>query len=115
MFLTIYHDGQFWVGVIEVIQNGKLIAFRYVFGAEAKDTEVLNFINDKLLKIINRSNQTGVKVKGQSEKRMNPKRLQRQVAKEMKKTGISTKAKEAIKQEFEEKKEKKEKIYLTVS
>ncbi|MGZ0879268.1 DUF2992 family protein [Priestia megaterium] len=24
--LTIYHDGQFWIGIIEVVENGKLRA-----------------------------------------------------------------------------------------
>ncbi|WP_409975421.1 YjdF family protein [Bacillus sp. Bva_UNVM-123] len=105
-----YYDGQFWIGIIEVEQDGKLKAFRYVFGAEPKDIEILNFIHNKLLKIINNAHQAGVASKEQPIKRINPKRLQRQVAKEMKKVGISTKAQEALKQEYEERKEEKKKF-----
>lgn len=30
MKLTVYYDGQFWVGVVEVVNNGKLRAFRHL-------------------------------------------------------------------------------------
>ncbi|MED4217797.1 YjdF family protein [Priestia megaterium] len=109
MSLTIYHDGQFWVGIIEVVEDGKLRAFRYVFGAEPKDTEILDFIYSKLLNIINQSVHSGLDVKEKSDKKINPKRLQRQVAKQINKVGVSTKAQEALKQEYEEKKKSKKK------
>ncbi|MEI4525619.1 YjdF family protein [Priestia megaterium] len=60
MSLTIYHDGQFWVGIIEVVEGGKLKAFRYVFGTEPKDTEILDFIYDRLLEVINQSVHAGM-------------------------------------------------------
>ncbi|MGG0340729.1 YjdF family protein [Priestia megaterium] len=109
MSLTIYHDGQFWVGIIEVVESGKLKAFRYVFGPEPKDTEVLDFIYDRLLEVINQSAHAGIDVKIKSKKKVNPKRLQRQVAKERNKVGISTKAQEAMKQAYEEKKKSRKK------
>ena len=109
MSLTIYHDGQFWVGIIEVVEDGKLRAFRYVFGTEPKDTEILDFIYYKLLNIINQLVHSGLDVKGKSDKKINPKRLQRQVAKQINKVGVSTKAQEAMKQEYEEKKKSKKK------
>ncbi|MFS8602407.1 YjdF family protein [Priestia megaterium] len=109
MSLTIYHDGQFWIGIIEVVEGGKLKAFRYVFGAEPKDTEILDFIHHKLLNLINQSIHLGLDVKIKSNKKVNPKRLQRQVAKEINKVGISTKAQEAMKQEYEEKKKSRKK------
>ncbi|MDF2058529.1 YjdF family protein [Priestia megaterium] len=109
MSLTIYHDGQFWVGIIEVVEDGKLRAFRYVFGAKPKDTEILEFIYYRLLDIINKSVHSGLDVERKSDKKINPKRLQRQVAKEINKVGISTKAQEAMKQEYEEKKKSKKK------
>ena len=109
MSLTIYHDGQFWVGIIEVVEDGKLRAFRYVFGTEPKDTEILDFIYYKLLNIINQSVHSGIDIEGKSDKKINPKRLQRQVAKQINKVGVSTKAQEAMKQEYEEKKKSKKK------
>lgn len=39
MKLTIYYNGQFWVGVIEVVKNGKLKASQHLFGKETKDSE----------------------------------------------------------------------------
>ncbi|MFE0566160.1 YjdF family protein [Priestia megaterium] len=109
MSLTIYHDGQFWVGIIEVVEDGKLRAFRYVFGTEPKDTEILDFIYYKLLNIINQSVHSGIDVEEKSDKKINPKRLQRQVAKQINKVGVTTKAQEAMKQEYEEKKKNKKK------
>lgn len=41
MILTVYYDGQFWVGVIEIQENGRLKAYHYVFGTEPSDTELL--------------------------------------------------------------------------
>lgn len=100
MILTIYYDGQFWVGVIEIQENGKLKAFRNVFGTEPSNAEVLEFVNKRLLAVIAKSTQPGIKGKKSLNNRMNPKRLQRQVAKEMKKKGISTQAQEAIKEDI---------------
>ena len=33
--LTVYHDGQFWVGLAEHVEGGRYGAARIVFGAEA--------------------------------------------------------------------------------
>lgn len=59
--------------------------------------------------MINQSVHAGLDVKIKSNKKINPKRLQRQVAKEVNKIGISTKAQEAMKQEYEEKKKSRKK------
>lgn len=45
--LTVFHDGQFWVGVVEHIEGKKLGAARIVFGAEPSDEEVLRFVVEK--------------------------------------------------------------------
>lgn len=52
MKLTIYYDGQFWVGVVEVVDNGKLRAFRHLFGKEPRDSEVLEFVHNQLLNML---------------------------------------------------------------
>ncbi|MEW6624901.1 MAG: DUF2992 family protein [Bacillota bacterium] len=49
MKLTVYHDGQFWIGVAEQIIDGKIKAIRHIFGAEPQDEEILNFVNNELL------------------------------------------------------------------
>ena len=104
MKLTVYFDGQIWIGVIEIQENKRLNAYRFVFGAEPSDVEVLEFIHYRLLAIIQNSKQVGVKESRIMKKDINPKRLQRQVAKEMKKKGISTKAQEAIKEDIKQRK-----------
>ncbi|MEC1647456.1 YjdF family protein [Bacillus halotolerans] len=110
MKLTIYYNGQFWVGVIEVVKNGKLKASQHLFGKEPKDSEVFDFVNRQLLKTLSQSEQEGVRVKAQDQKKINPKRLQRQVSKELKRAGASLKAQDAMKQELEAKKQKKKQI-----
>ncbi|MBB2481954.1 YjdF family protein [Bacillus sp. APMAM] len=104
MKLTVYFDGQFWIGVIEIQENKRLKAFRFVFGAEPSDVEILEFIHSRLLPIIQNSKIAGVKASRMMKKEINPKRIQRQVAKEMKKKGISSKAQEAIKEDIKQRK-----------
>ena len=42
--LTVYHDGQFWVGLAERVEDGRYGAARIVFGAEPSDEEILRFV-----------------------------------------------------------------------
>ena len=42
--LTVYFDDPFWVGVFELIKDGKLSVCKVTFGAEPKDCEVWEFI-----------------------------------------------------------------------
>jgi hypothetical protein len=107
MKLTLYYDGQFWVGVVETNNHGKIKAGRYVFGSEPKDDEVLEFIHTKLLDLTNSLSQE-VDTKTPTGRKVNPKRLLRQVAHEMKNKGISSYAQEALKLEYEKRKKEKQ-------
>lgn len=51
MKLTIYHNGQFWVGVIEECDS-KLTAMRFVFGTEPHDADVLDFLDRSILTLL---------------------------------------------------------------
>lgn len=42
--LTVFFEEPFWVGVFERIEEGKLSASKWTFGAEPKDYEVYEFI-----------------------------------------------------------------------
>ncbi len=42
--LTVYHDGQFWVGLAEHVEGGRYGVARIVFGAEPSDEEILHFV-----------------------------------------------------------------------
>jgi hypothetical protein len=107
MKLTILFNGQFWEGVVELNQDGCLKAGRYIFGAEPKDSEVFDFVNYTALKLLERST-SSVEVGVIEDKKLNPKRLAREVSKEMSVRGVSTKAQEALQLELEHlKKEKK--------
>lgn len=103
MKLTIYYDGQFWVGIVEIVQEGKLKAFRHLFGKEPKDSEVPHFVYHQLAELISQAEKEGISVKAEANKKINPKRL-RLVSKEMKTAGRSMKAQQAIKQELDAKK-----------
>ena len=45
--LTVYHDGQFWVGLAERVEDGGYGVARIVFGAEPSDEEILRFVVNK--------------------------------------------------------------------
>lgn len=107
MKLTIYYDGQIYIGLIENISENKYKAYRYIFGNEPKDQEVFDFVKNILLEFIKNDKHGGIPIKQNKVKKINPKRLQRKVAKELKKPSISTKAEEALKAEIELRKKEK--------
>ncbi|WP_042349331.1 YjdF family protein [Bacillus massiliigorillae] len=104
MKLSIFYDGQYFIGLVEIKSNNKLQVYRYIFGQEPKDQDVLDFIHNDLLRLIEKHDQTGVPIKKECLKKINPKRLQRKVSKEIQQRGISTKAQEALKEEYEQRK-----------
>jgi hypothetical protein len=101
VLLTLYFDAPFWVGVFEHVGNGKIETCRVVFGSEPKDYEVYDFI---LKNYYNLKFSRSIETKEHIAKKINPKRMHREISKEMKKQGISTKAQEAIRQEREARK-----------
>jgi len=105
--LTVFYDGQFWVGVVEEIVDGKLKAGKYLFGSEPKDQEVFALVNTTLLDFMNGLSEQ-LSVENREPKKMNPKRLARQVAREMKASGVSTFAQAALQLEYEKRKKEKQ-------
>jgi long-subunit acyl-CoA synthetase (AMP-forming) len=105
--LTIYYDGQFYVGIVETVDGNTLRAYRNIFGPEPKDQDVLEFIYSDLLSLIERNKQKGIITDQDIQRKINPKRLQRMVSKEIKQVGFSTKAQEALKEEFALRKKEK--------
>ena len=49
--LTVYHDGQFWVGLAERVEDGRYGVARIVFGAEPSDEEILRFVTSEWEKL----------------------------------------------------------------
>ena len=62
MDLTVYHDGQFFVGIITCKEKGKLYGARYIFGTEPSDEEVLIFVNGPMLAYFQHVAKCGVEV-----------------------------------------------------
>lgn len=98
--LTVYHDGQFWVGMFECIENGKLSACRVVFGAEPSGEEIQELVCERW-----RCLQFSEPVRAAEKPKLvsNPKRRQREAARELRQRGPSTKAQQALAEEREAK------------
>lgn len=90
--LTVYHDGQFWVGLVEHVEGGKMGVARIVFGAEPSDEEILQFVVSRWEKLVFFGSEEPDKPKLAK----NPKRRMRDVAKTLKQPALSTKAQRAL-------------------
>ena len=90
--LTVYHDGQFWVGLAEHVEGGKYSVARIVFGAEPSNEEILKFVVGKWEKL---SFFDGKPAEA-SKPAKNPKRRAREAAKTLKQPAMSTKAQQAL-------------------
>ena len=90
--LTVYHDGQFWVGLAERVEDGRYGAARIVFGAEPSDEEILQFITGKWEKL----SFFGDDPAEASKPAKNPKRRAREAAQALKQPAMSTKAQQAL-------------------
>ena len=96
--LTVFFEKPFWIGVFERISEGKLSVCKVTFGTEPKDYEVYDFIlkNYYCLRF-SPAVATDVKEAGR-----NPKRVQREVRKQMQNTGVGTKSQQALKLQQEQ-------------
>lgn len=96
--LTVFFEEPFWVGVFERVSEGRLSVCKIPFGAEPKDCEIYAFIlqNYDQLRF---SAAVATDVKAASR---NPKRLQREIRKQMESTGIGTKSQQALQLQHEQ-------------
>ena len=84
--LTVFFEEPFWIGVFERISEGKLSVCKVTFGAEPKDYEVYDFVLRNYYRLkFSPAVATDVK-----EAVRNPKRVQREVRKQVQNTGIGT-------------------------
>ena len=99
--LTVYFEEPFWVGVFERIEDGKLSVAKVIFGAEPKDYEVQEYIQQYYFSLkFSPAVETIVK-----DIKRNPKRMQREAKKQMLETGIGTKSQQALKLQQEQNKQ----------
>ncbi|MGN0370443.1 MAG: YjdF family protein [Butyrivibrio sp.] len=96
--LTVFFEDPFWVGVFECVEDSKLSVAKVTFGAEPKDYEVQEYIQKNYFRLkVSPAVDTVVK-----EIKRNPKRMQREVKKQMQETGIGTKSQQALKLQQEQ-------------
>ena len=98
--LRVYHDGQFWVGVVEHVENGMLSVARLVFGAEPSNEEVYTWVLERWpsLRLSAEAEPVGPRV---GRLPGNPKRRAREAAKAMHQRGPSTASQLALARERE--------------
>ena len=91
--LTVFFEAPFWVGLFERREDRRLTVCRIVFGAEPRDPEIAAFIQKEYAKL-HFSPSVDAPLKPAAE---NPKRLQRQIARQLQQPALSTKAQAALK------------------
>lgn len=96
--LTVFFEKPFWVGVFECVSDGKLSVCKVTFGAEPKDYDIYGFV----LKNYDRLRFSPAVEADVKEAGRNPKRIQREVHKQMQNTGIGTKSQQALKLQQEQ-------------
>ena len=97
--LQVFFEDPFWVGIFERYFEGKLMVCKVTFGAEPKDYEIQEFILRNYYKL---KFSPSVACEVKSKERINPKRLQRDVKKQIGAVGIGTKSQQALKLQQEE-------------
>lgn len=96
--LTVFFENPFWVGLFERVENNRLSVSKVTFGAEPKDYEIYSFILKNYCKLqFSPAVPTVVK-----ETKTNPKRMQRQIKKQMQENRIGTKSQQALKLQHEQ-------------
>ena len=106
MKLSVFFENPFWVGLFEREEAGNLSVCRYVFGVEPKTNEIYRLI---LQDFVDLDFSPTVEVTAK-EKRVNPKRMQRENQKAMQQMTTSTKAQEALQAQLAFKKKKKHEL-----
>lgn len=91
--LTVYFDGQFWVGVAERRSAGVLEVCRTVFGAEPSNEEIYQLVRDRWAAL---PFSADVGAGAAPRCAGNPKRRQREAAREAARARPSTRAQEAL-------------------
>ena len=105
--LTVMFEEPFWIGLYEREYGGRYEVCKITFGPEPKNYEVYAFLLDNRQRLVFSPPIAAEKTK---EKRINPKRMQRQISRQLASyEGIGTKAQQALKLQHEEGKQARKK------
>ena len=99
--LTVFFENPFWVGVYERIDGDRYEVCKITFGAEPKDYEVWDFLLKNWSKL---KFSPPIKAERVEERKINPKRMQREIRKQTRERGTGTRAQQAIQAQREERK-----------
>ena len=97
--LTILFENPFWIGLFERIDGDKYEVCKITFGTEPKDYEVYDFLLKNWHKL---KFSPPVKTEKIEERKINPKRMQREINSQLENKGIGTKARQALKLQHEQ-------------
>ena len=97
--VTILFENPFWIGLFERIDGDKYEVCKITFGAEPKDYEVYDFLLKNWHKL---KFSPPVKTDKTIERKINPKRMQREINSQLENRGIGTKARQALKLQQEQ-------------
>lgn len=98
---TILFENPFWIGLYERVRDGTYEVCKITFGAEPKDYEVYSF----LLQNWNKLRFTlPIKTEKIEKRKINPKRLQRQISSQLEDRGMGTKAQQVLQLQREQNK-----------
>jgi hypothetical protein len=97
--LQVFFEEPFWIGIFERIDNDKLSVCKITFGAEPKDYEVQAFILENYHKLHFSPSVDSIV---EERERINPKRLQREIKKQINNVGIGSKSQQALKLQQEQ-------------
>ena len=98
---TVFFDGQYWVGVLEIVEDQQLRAARHVFGAEPTGPELYEFALHRFAALAAQARKSSAMPidKAESTRRPgNPKRAARMLAKQRAAPPVSTAAQQALKE-----------------
>jgi hypothetical protein len=95
---TLFHDGQFWVGVFEIHEDGSVRAARLVFGAEPTNAELAVFAaGHEFAELARRAHAApAVPIGSRTDERK--RRLSKRDRKPQQTTGVGTAAQRALKE-----------------
>ena len=97
--LTVLFEDPFWVGICEREFEGRYEVCKITFGAEPKDYEIYDFLLKNYYKL---RFSPSLEASAMAEKHINPKRMRREINKQLQNTGIGTKAQQALKLQQEQ-------------
>ena len=99
--LTILFENPFWIGLYERMDGDQYEVCKIIFGTEPKDYEVYDFLLKNWHKL---KFSPSVKAEEMKEHKINPKRMQREINRQLENKGIGTKAQQALKLQHEQSK-----------